>query len=126
LQILLYLVFTLSGAAGLIYESIWSHYLGLFVGLMTNGKPDASLTADWFVDGEANEPRRALRRDAATQTLLALVSLAYAPHARNVAVIGQGSGQSSHLLLGSPYIERFVIIGFDHRVGHFWPLRMTG
>ena len=32
MQILLYLVFTLSGAAGLIYESIWSHYLGLFVG----------------------------------------------------------------------------------------------
>ena len=32
MQILLYMVFTLSGAAGLIYESIWSHYLGLFVG----------------------------------------------------------------------------------------------
>ena len=28
----LYLVFILSGAAGLIYESIWSYYLGLFVG----------------------------------------------------------------------------------------------
>src|SRR3712207_9524919 len=29
---LLTLVFILSGAAGLIYESIWSRYLGLFVG----------------------------------------------------------------------------------------------
>src|SRR5215216_6575996 len=29
---LLYAVFILSGAAGLIYESIWSRYLGLFVG----------------------------------------------------------------------------------------------
>src|ERR671925_481801 len=29
---LLYVVFVLSGAAGLIYESIWSRYLGLFVG----------------------------------------------------------------------------------------------
>src|SRR4051812_46047556 len=29
---LLYLVFVLSGAAGLIYESIWTRYLGLFVG----------------------------------------------------------------------------------------------
>src|SRR5437899_9173035 len=28
----LYLLFLLSGAAGLIYESIWSRYLGLFVG----------------------------------------------------------------------------------------------
>src|SRR5215203_2576201 len=30
--VLLYAVFILSGAAGLIYESIWSRYLGLFVG----------------------------------------------------------------------------------------------
>src|SRR3954464_14138937 len=29
---LLYLVFIISGAAGLIYESIWTRYLGLFVG----------------------------------------------------------------------------------------------
>ena len=29
---LLYTVFILSGAAGLIYESIWTRYLGLFVG----------------------------------------------------------------------------------------------
>src|SRR5947207_10643470 len=29
---LLYVVFILSGAAGLIYESIWTRYLGLFVG----------------------------------------------------------------------------------------------
>src|ERR1043165_6903398 len=29
---LLYIVFVLSGAAGLIYESIWARYLGLFVG----------------------------------------------------------------------------------------------
>src|SRR5215472_4382829 len=29
---LLYIVFVLSGAAGLIYESIWTRYLGLFVG----------------------------------------------------------------------------------------------
>src|SRR4249920_2551015 len=29
---LLYAVFILSGAAGLMYESIWTRYLGLFVG----------------------------------------------------------------------------------------------
>src|SRR6185436_5805978 len=29
---LLYAIFLLSGAAGLIYESIWTRYLGLFVG----------------------------------------------------------------------------------------------
>ena len=32
MPLLLTLVFVLSGAAGLIYESIWSRYLGLFVG----------------------------------------------------------------------------------------------
>ena len=30
--IVLYVAFVLSGAAGLIYESIWTRYLGLFVG----------------------------------------------------------------------------------------------
>ena len=32
LQVVLTAAFVLSGAAGLIYESIWSRYLGLFVG----------------------------------------------------------------------------------------------
>src|SRR6185437_10347670 len=32
MTLLLVAVFILSGAAGLIYESIWSRYLGLFVG----------------------------------------------------------------------------------------------
>src|SRR5688500_6595072 len=32
MRALLYAVFVLSGAAGLIYESIWTRYLGLFVG----------------------------------------------------------------------------------------------
>ena len=32
MRLLLTLVFVLSGAAGLMYESIWSRYLGLLVG----------------------------------------------------------------------------------------------
>ena len=32
MQTLLYLIFILSGAAGLFYESVWSRYLSLFVG----------------------------------------------------------------------------------------------
>ena len=35
---LLTLVFVLSGAAGLMYESIWSRYLGLFVGHSAYGQ----------------------------------------------------------------------------------------
>src|SRR5437762_295674 len=32
MRTLLYIVFMISGAAGLIYETIWTRYLGLFVG----------------------------------------------------------------------------------------------
>ena len=32
MPLLLYLIFILSGAAGLFYESVWSRYLSLFVG----------------------------------------------------------------------------------------------
>ncbi len=32
MRVVLYLVFLLSGAAGLTYESVWSRYLGIFVG----------------------------------------------------------------------------------------------
>ena len=32
MTVLLYLLFILSGAAGLFYESVWSRYLSLFVG----------------------------------------------------------------------------------------------
>src|SRR5207244_4176454 len=32
MRTLLYVVFVISGAAGLVYESIWTRYLGLFVG----------------------------------------------------------------------------------------------
>lgn len=80
--------------------------------LSTNGKTDASLGSAWFKHppGAARQP---LQADAATQTLLALLSLAYAPQARQVAVVGQGSGQSSHLLLGSPHIERLVTIDIE-------------
>ena len=56
--------------------------------LATNGKPDASLGPEWR--------RAAIRRprgtrsasDAATQTLLPLVTLAHAPSARSAAIIG--------------------------------------
>ena len=32
MRLIAYIVFIISGAAGLIYESIWARYLGLFVG----------------------------------------------------------------------------------------------
>jgi hypothetical protein len=41
-----------------------------------------------------------------TQSLLPLIALAHVPDARTAAVIGQGSGMTSHLLLASPRLRR--------------------
>ena len=83
-----------------------------FVTLSTNGKPDASMDEFWL------EPRRGgaphpLERDIATQVLLPVVTLAHNPGAREVAVIGQGSGMTSHLLLGSPNVKHLATIEIE-------------
>src|SRR5262249_24490361 len=42
-----------------------------------------------------------------------LITLAYAPQARSAAVIGQGSGMSSHLLLASAALENLVTVELE-------------
>lgn len=81
--------------------------------LATNGKPDASLTKHWFNDPAPDSARPPLHGDDATQTLLALITLAHAPKAREAAVIGHGSGMSSHFLLGSPDIHWLTTIEIE-------------
>jgi spermidine synthase len=81
--------------------------------LSTNGKSDASLTPDWFQPCDSTRPRVPLELDGATQTLLPLVTLAHVPHARSAAVIGQGSGMSSHLLLGSSSLQEVVTVEIE-------------
>ena len=81
--------------------------------LATNGKPDASLSAEWFQEPNPIKPLRPLQRDAATQVLLALITLAHVPQGRTAAVIGHGSGQSSHMLLASPTLEQLVTIDIE-------------
>jgi len=83
------------------------------VTVATNGKPDASLTKHWFREPAPNGARPALRGDDATQALQALISLAHAPQAKTVAVIGHGSGMSSHFLLGSPHVESVTTIEIE-------------
>jgi spermidine synthase len=86
------------------------------IALATNGKADASLTPVWFRPCDSSGARAPLVADAATQTLLPLVALGYAPGARTAAVIGQGSGMSSHLLLGSPTLRELVTIEIEPRM----------
>ncbi|MFL5402373.1 MAG: spermidine synthase [Gemmatimonadales bacterium] len=83
------------------------------ISLATNGKPDASLSPDWFRPCDSSARALPLTGDAATQTLLPMVTLAHAPSARTAAVIGQGSGMSSHLLLGSPKLTELVTLEIE-------------
>src|SRR5262249_32374474 len=85
---------------------------GGFTTLSTNGKPDASMDGFWKDTTRATTPH-ALERDIATQVLLPLITLAHRPDAKEVAVIGQGSGMTSHILLGSPYIRRLSTVEIE-------------
>jgi spermidine synthase len=78
--------------------------------LATNGKPDASLGPEWFRPPMTRGP---FTHDASTQMLLPLILLAHAPHAQKAAVIGQGSGMSSHTLLQDPNLKSLVTIEIE-------------
>ena len=79
--------------------------------LSTNGKPDASLSSIWF--DSTMRRRRPVDSDESTQILLPMITLAHVPRAREGAVIGQGSGMSSHFLLGSPHLQRLTTIDIE-------------
>ncbi len=72
--------------------------------LSTNGKPDASIEFD---------PAKPPSRDETTQILTGLLPLIARPAARTVAMIGIGSGQSTHAILASPHIERVDTIEIE-------------
>jgi spermidine synthase len=84
-----------------------------YLSISTNGKPDASLSAEWFGRCEPGTSRRPLRGDASTQLLAPMLTLAYMADARTAAVIGHGSGMSSHFLLSSPRLRRVVTIEIE-------------
>ncbi|MFI5231846.1 MAG: fused MFS/spermidine synthase [Gemmatimonadales bacterium] len=81
--------------------------------LATNGKPDASLSPTWFEPITDTTTLAGLDGDESTQILLPLITLAHVPDAKQGAVIGNGSGMSSHLLLGSPALEKLVTIDIE-------------
>lgn len=81
--------------------------------IATNGKPDASLQGVWFEPPRADSLRPAMASDNATQALLALITLAHRPDAREAAVIGHGAGMTTHFLLGSPTMERVTTVEIE-------------
>ena len=80
--------------------------------ISTNGKPDASLDTAW-VRYDTLAPRRYLGGDISTQVLLPLITMAHAPRGKVAAVIGEGSGMTSHLLLGSPYLTSVTTVEIE-------------
>src|SRR5689334_585794 len=80
--------------------------------LSTNGKPDASVGIEWLSPANRSK-RRPLHDDVSTQILLPLIALAHAPQAKAAAVIGQGSGMTSHFLLGSPNLRELATIEIE-------------
>jgi predicted membrane-bound spermidine synthase len=80
--------------------------------LATNGKVDASLTPAWYQACDSVPPEP-LAHDAATQILLPLVPHAFVRNARSAAIIGQGSGMSSHFLLGDPNLQELVTVEIE-------------
>ena len=93
--------------------SVRRHVDSRMLTLATNGKPDASLALEWIRPGPGDTVRKAITGDQVTQALLPLVMLAHAPTARTAAVIGQGSGMTSHLLLGSPALRELSTIDIE-------------
>jgi spermidine synthase len=81
--------------------------------LSTNGKPDASVPADWLTPASKGKARRPLQDDVSTQILLPLIAMAHAPQAKTAAVIGQGSGMTSHMLLASPILRELATIEIE-------------
>jgi spermidine synthase len=81
--------------------------------IATNGKSDGGMPAYWTQPCSDSLPKQPLRGDAATLALAALITLAHAPEAKVGAVIGQGTGISSHLLLGSEKLEALYTIEIE-------------
>ncbi|MES2306773.1 MAG: fused MFS/spermidine synthase [Gemmatimonadota bacterium] len=84
--------------------------------LATNGKSDASLGRLSRAPCDALLPRRSLDGDETTQLLLGIVPLAYRPKAVHAAVIGLGSGMSSHAMLSSASLKELVTIEIEPRM----------
>ncbi len=91
----------------------WRHTESGQVAIATNGKVDGSVPAHWLEACSDTGLREPMRSDISTQTLAPLVTLAHKPRARVAAVVGHGTGMWSHMLLGSPHLERVTTIEIE-------------
>jgi predicted membrane-bound spermidine synthase len=83
------------------------------ISIITNGKPDGSIEGDWVLPERRQPRRRIVGGDETTQILAGILPIAYRPGASRVAVIGQGTGMTSHMMLASPRIEELITIDIE-------------
>ncbi len=77
---------------------------GVYRAIITNGKVDAAIAEGL------------LSKDEPTMVLSAALPLTMYPQAQKVAVIGMGSGLTTHTALGSPNIERIDTIEIEPKM----------
>src|SRR5215212_4584834 len=138
MTLLLYVVFILSGAAGLMYESIWSRYLGLFVGhsayaqiiVLTIFLGGMSLGAA-LVGRRSERIRDPLLWYAMTELAVGLIGLAF--HGIYGAVTGVAYDALFPALAGSPLlvvakwaIVAMLILPQSILLGATFPLMSAG
>lgn len=82
-------------------------------GIVTNGKPDGSLTAQWQRACHPDSARAPFSGDDGTQMLAGMVAVAHRPDAREVAVIGHGTGMTSHFFLASETVREVTTIEIE-------------
>jgi predicted membrane-bound spermidine synthase len=84
--------------------------------LYTNGKPDASVRTVRYPENRPDRMGPILAGDEPTQFLAALIPLGLRPQAKQAALIGIGSGLTSHALLGSGTLERLDTIEIEREM----------
>ncbi|MBL9103693.1 MAG: hypothetical protein JNL82_22290 [Myxococcales bacterium] len=81
--------------------------------IYTNGKPDASLVLNRYPPGRDPEIGPDIAGDEPNQILVGLIPMMIRPDATEAALIGFGSGVTSHVLLGSPTLKSLDTIEIE-------------
>jgi len=84
--------------------------------ISTNGKPDGSLGPIWFTACTPGAAREPITGDDVTQMLLGVIPMAFRPQARSAAVIGHGTGMTSHFMLANSALESLTTIEIEPRM----------
>lgn len=84
--------------------------------IYTNGKPDASVVLNRYPPDRDPDLGPDFAGDEPNQVLVGLLPLMARPDAKDIALIGFGSGITAHVLLGSPALARLDTIEIEREM----------